>query len=174
MKIVDRFMKIIDPLKWAKKHGMHVGEGVTLSSKNGTTFGSEPYLIFLDDYVRLSGGVSFITHDGGLHSIRDMDKYRDVVAFGAIHVGEKSFIGYKTIIMPGVKIGKRCIIGAGSIVTKDIPDYSIAVGVPAKVIGNTIDYADKMLLRTQTTYDTKMLKDDKRKYLESLAEIGII
>lgn len=61
---------------------------------------------------------AFITHDGGLHSICDMDKYRDVVALGAIHVGEKTFIGYKIIIMLGVKIGKRCIIGAKLIITK--------------------------------------------------------
>ena len=61
MRWFDRITKIIDPLKWAKQHGMHVGKGVTLSSKNGTTFGSEPYLIFLGDYVRLSGGVFYNT-----------------------------------------------------------------------------------------------------------------
>ena len=117
-------------------------------------------------------GGAFITHDGGIHSIRDLEKYKDVVAFGSIHVGERSFIGYKTIIMPRVKIGKRCIIGAGAIVTKDIPDFSIAVEVPAKVIGNTMDYADKMLLKAQSTYDTKALKKDKYNYLVSLAEKG--
>ncbi len=56
MKIFDCLLRLIDPLRWAKKHGMHVGKGVTLVSKNNTTFGSEPYLIWLDDYVRLSGG----------------------------------------------------------------------------------------------------------------------
>lgn len=38
------------------------------------------------------------------------------------------------MVMPGVTIGKKCVIGAGAIVTKDIPDYSIAVGNPARVI----------------------------------------
>ena len=59
MKIFDCLLRLIDPLRWAKKHGMHVGKGVTLVSKNNTTFGSEPYLIWLDDYVRLSGGGVF-------------------------------------------------------------------------------------------------------------------
>ena len=44
------------------------------------------------------------------------------------------WVGEKVIIMPGVTIGDRSIIGAGAIVTRDIPPYSIAVGNPAKVI----------------------------------------
>ncbi|MBM6879749.1 acyltransferase [[Clostridium] spiroforme] len=51
-----------------------------------------------------------------------------------VKIKEGSWIGEKAIILPGVEIGKKCIIGAGSVVTKSIPDYSIAVGNPAKVI----------------------------------------
>ncbi|OCS29366.1 hypothetical protein CFVLMG6570_09655 [Campylobacter fetus subsp. venerealis LMG 6570 = CCUG 33900] len=51
-----------------------------------------------------------------------------------ITIGDDTWIGANTTILPGVKIGKFCIIGAGSIVTKDVDDFSIAVGVPAKVI----------------------------------------
>ena len=50
----------------------------------------------------------------------------------AIH--DDVWIGARVIILPGVTIGRGCIIGAGSIVTKDIPEYSIAAGNPAKVI----------------------------------------
>ena len=49
-------------------------------------------------------------------------------------IGDDVWIGRRVIIMPGVKIGTGCIIGAGAVVTKDIPDYSVAGGVPAKVI----------------------------------------
>jgi acetyltransferase-like isoleucine patch superfamily enzyme len=49
-------------------------------------------------------------------------------------IEEESHIGANSVILAGVKIGKRCQIGAGSVVTKDIPSYSIAVGNPAKVI----------------------------------------
>lgn len=49
-------------------------------------------------------------------------------------IGNDVWIGRRVIIMPGVTIGDGCIIGAGAVVTKDIPDYSVAVGVPAKVI----------------------------------------
>ncbi len=51
-----------------------------------------------------------------------------------VNIGDGCWIGEKVCILPGVNIGKKCIIGAGSVVTKSIPDYSIAVGNPAKVI----------------------------------------
>ena len=51
-----------------------------------------------------------------------------------IAIGEDSWIGAGAIIMPDVTIGKCCIIGAGAVVTHDIPNYSVAVGVPARVI----------------------------------------
>lgn len=54
--------------------------------------------------------------------------------FKRISIGNDVWIGIKVIIMGGVQIGNGVIIGAGSIVTKDIPDYAIAVGVPAKII----------------------------------------
>lgn len=49
-------------------------------------------------------------------------------------IGEDSHIGANSVVLAGVQIGKRCQIGAGSVVTKNIPDYSVAVGNPAKII----------------------------------------
>jgi acetyltransferase-like isoleucine patch superfamily enzyme len=49
-------------------------------------------------------------------------------------IGEFSWIGRNVIILPGVTIGKGCVVGAGSIVTKDIEDFSIVAGVPARLI----------------------------------------
>lgn len=49
-------------------------------------------------------------------------------------IGNDVFIGIGAKILPGVKIGNNCIIGANSVVTKDIPDYCVAVGIPAKII----------------------------------------
>lgn len=50
------------------------------------------------------------------------------------HIGDDVWIGRNAIIMPGVKIGKGAIVGAGAVVTKDVVDYSIVGGVPAKII----------------------------------------
>ncbi len=51
-----------------------------------------------------------------------------------ITIGNDIWIGRRVMIMPGVNIGDGCVIGAGAVVTKDIPPYSVAGGVPAKVI----------------------------------------
>lgn len=53
-----------------------------------------------------------------------------------VRIGNDVWIGDRVIILPGVEIGDGCIIGAGSVVTHSIPPYSIAAGVPAKVIKN--------------------------------------
>jgi len=50
---------------------------------------------------------------------------------GRCKIGDLTFIGTGAIILPGVKIGNNCIIAAGSVVTKDVPDYSLVAGVPA-------------------------------------------
>ena len=55
-------------------------------------------------------------------------------AFRPPEVGEGSWIGARVTLLPGVKIGRYCVIGAGAVVTKDIPDYAVAAGVPARVI----------------------------------------
>ena len=59
----------------------------------------------------------------------------DLVKKGqTVTIGDCSYIGINAIIVGNVKIGKYCVIGANSVVTKDIPDYSVAVGSPAKII----------------------------------------
>lgn len=52
---------------------------------------------------------------------------------GTVHIGEGSWLGVGVAVM-GANIGKHCVIGANAVVTKDIPDYSVAVGIPAKII----------------------------------------
>lgn len=51
-----------------------------------------------------------------------------------LKIGDGSWIGTHVAIIGDVHIGKNCVIGANSVVTKDIPDYSVAVGIPAKII----------------------------------------
>ena len=67
---------------------------------------------------------------------------------GAVVIGEGSWIGTKATIIGSVKIGKHCVIGANSVVTKDIPDFSVAVGSPAKVI-KRYDFERKEWIKCQ-------------------------
>lgn len=54
--------------------------------------------------------------------------------YAPIVIKDGAHIGIGSIIMPGVTIGKGAVIGAGAVVTKDVPDYCVAVGVPARVV----------------------------------------
>lgn len=60
--------------------------------------------------------------------------FRPLVSKGPVIIGDNVWIGAKSSIMPGVRIGKGAIIGAGSVVTKDIPPYAVAAGAPARIV----------------------------------------
>jgi acetyltransferase-like isoleucine patch superfamily enzyme len=62
------------------------------------------------------------------------------------YIGKNTFIGVGAIILPGVNIGDEVIIGAGAVVTKDIPSNTIAVGNPARVIKSGISMDNKAIL----------------------------
>lgn len=51
-----------------------------------------------------------------------------------VRIGAGSFIGTHSVILPNITIGRSCVVGAGSVVTSDLPDYCVAAGIPARVI----------------------------------------
>lgn len=124
-----------------RKQGGTIGNGCEIHDT--VSFGSEPYLITIGNNVRIGSNVHFTTHDGGVWVIRKLGWDKECDLFGKITIGDNTHIGTNVIIMPGVNIGKNCIIGCGAVVTKDIPDNSIAVGVPAKVISTIEQYYEK-------------------------------
>ena len=100
-------------LKLAIADGMKVGKN--FSDMGGGSYGSEPYLITIGDNVRFSYQVCLITHDGGTWAFRHDEKYKDVTSFGKIVIDDGTFIGARATIMPGVHIGKNCVIGVGAV-----------------------------------------------------------
>jgi acetyltransferase-like isoleucine patch superfamily enzyme len=78
-----------------------------------------------------------------------------------VTIGEYSFIGTSSILLPGATIGRGCIIGAGSVVNGNIPDYAIATGNPIQIIGDTRERdLNKFgnLIDETKYYDPKVLK----------------
>ncbi len=127
-----------------REQGVRVGKGTRIVSKDvGGTFGSEPYLVRLGNNCSMAAGVRFITHDGGVWALRN--KHPKLDCFAPIEIKDNVIVGMNTIIMMGVTIGPNCVIGAGSIVTKDIPPNTVAAGVPAKVIMTLDEYEKKKL-----------------------------
>lgn len=85
--------------------------------------------IVIGDDVHIAPNVKF--HAAG-HDLTDLVRHTgaDIV------VGDGAWIGASSIVLPGVKIGEHSVVGAGSVVTSDVPPGKIAVGVPARVIGD--------------------------------------
>ena len=64
---------------------------------------------------------------------------------GRVVIGRDVWLGARVMVMPGVTIGDGCVVGAGSVVTSDLPTEAIAVGTPARVVGNRRDTADQQV-----------------------------
>lgn len=99
-------------------------------------FPMDPKLLLIHNNVTIAANVTFCTHDAIRHVYMNIDNKNYAMSRGAIEIMDNVFIGVGTIILPNVRIGKNCIIAAGSVVTKNVPDNSIVAGNPAKVIGN--------------------------------------
>jgi acetyltransferase-like isoleucine patch superfamily enzyme len=78
-------------------------------------------------------GCTLLAHDASLHHA-----FNRLTYFAPIVIGDNCFIGYQSVILPGVTIHDNCIVGAGSVVTHDVPANSVVAGNPARVI-KTID-----------------------------------
>jgi acetyltransferase-like isoleucine patch superfamily enzyme len=92
--------------------------------------------IVIEDNVSLAAFSSIIDseHTWGSRSTHALD--RDVKGT-AIHVGEGTFIAERAAILAGARIGKQCFIGANTVVKSQVPDYSIVLGVPGRIVGST-------------------------------------
>lgn len=124
-----------------KAQGVDLGERCEVFPN--VSFGTEPYLVHIGNHVRITAGVKFITHDGGVWVLREILKNPDIDLFGRINIGDNVMIGVGATIMPGVTIGNNCIVASEAVVTKDVPDNSIVGGVPARVIESISNYEIK-------------------------------
>ena len=110
-----------------------IGENCSINHNNIFQAGKRVATITLGNNVLTAANVMFIAYRHGYEDPNVPIMYQDCYD-ASIVVGDDVWIGHGVTILPGVNIGKGCIIGAGAVVNKDLPDYSIAVGVPAKVI----------------------------------------
>lgn len=117
-------------------------------------FPSDPEYISIGKNVMIATNVLFINHDMNCFMLNNLYKTNEYkFSYGCIEIGDNCSIGSNVIILPNVRIDNNCIIGAGAIVCRDIPDNSISVGVPVKVVGSFDDYAKKRILQKTKTLE---------------------
>lgn len=90
--------------------------------------------VTIGDHVLMASDISIISHNHGINP-EEVTPYMDqTLQIAPIVIGDNCWLGDKVVVTAGVTIGKGCVVGSNSVVTHDIPDYSIAVGAPARVI----------------------------------------
>ena len=114
--------------------GCHVGIDVFIGDHVRIDSG-HANLIYIGDHTHITGGCRLLCHQRNLLHYRIGDDAAKLpYKLGEIHIGQGVMIGMESLIMPGVTIGDGAIIGAYSLITKDIPAWTIATGRPAKVV----------------------------------------
>jgi maltose O-acetyltransferase len=123
-------------IKLMQKRGLQLGKNVYIGTPAMIDH-QYCWLISIGNNCIIAPGVFILAHDT---STKNSTRFGKI---GKVTIGSRSYIGVHTTILPGVNIGHDVIIGAGSVVTKDIPNNSVAVGNPAIVIMSTLEFSER-------------------------------
>lgn len=139
--------------KGKENHGLELGENVYVG--RNTILSCKEGSIWIDDYCNISANCSLVSETeirlgkfcflaghcylvaGGNHSFDDPDKpimFQPSISKGGIVVGEDVWLGAGVIILDGVTIGRGSVVGAGAVVTRSLPEFSVALGSPARKV----------------------------------------
>lgn len=139
---------------------VYVGLGGEFSGREGLT---------IADHVIIGPRVTIMTSMHNHRSARFIP-YDEIELLNPVEIGVASWIGFGAIIMPGIVLGKGCIVGAGSVVTESFPDGSIVAGNPAKIVGTR----DMQIFTSHLANDRTYLKNkfsDKLEKVERMSNV---
>ena len=138
----DRFCKYL------ATRGVQIGGGNHIDPKSSLIDLSRPSLISIGSGCYMNDNFTILTHDWVTKVFLNSDR-EFLNSSGRVTIGNNVSFGQNVMILKGVTIGDNCFIGAGSIVTKDIPANSIAVGAPCKVVMTLEEYYLKRLVKSE-------------------------
>lgn len=117
--------------------GATIGEGVFIGANVVIDEGFAP-LLTIEDGVVISDRVVIMLHDSALNNVCGLP-----IKVGRVTLSKNAYVGVNATILCGVTIGQRALVGAGSVVVKDIPDETVAFGCPAQVQGTLKDFRER-------------------------------
>jgi maltose O-acetyltransferase len=151
---------------------MHIGDGVLLPASSWID-SSHCFLISIGDWCGFGEECAILAHDA------QMDEFLDAARIGRVVIHESCHFGARTLILPGVEIGPRTIVGANSVISKSLPPDTVCAGAPAKVICSLEEYLskhrDQIAARPKfqyTEYDVNVLTPQRRAELVAAVESG--
>ncbi len=123
-----------------RRQGMKVGDHCRILIR---TMPTEPFLVSIGNHCTITQGVILLTHDGGTWIFTG--EMPSLQRFGRIDIGDNCFIGIRAIVMPNIRIGPNSVVGAGAVVTRDVPPNTVVAGCPAVPICTTDEYREKLV-----------------------------
>ena len=178
LRVVARIRDGLDDLRRRKRWerlrslGMEIGTDVFLPDSTWID-ANHCYLISIGDHCGFGEGCVLLAHDA------QMDEYLDAARLGRIVIHASCHIGTRTVVLPGVEIGPRTIVGAGSVVTKSLPANSVCAGNPARVLCSLEEYLARHRERLATArtfeyahYDINVLTPERRAELVAACAAG--
>lgn len=159
--------------RWAhyRALGMHLGQGVNLPASTWIDT-SACYAISIGDWCGFGEQCLILSHDA------QMDEFLDAGLVAKVTIHESCHFGSRTVILPGVEVGPRTIVGANSVVSRSLPPETVCAGTPAKVICTLDEYLSRHQRRMAagrafawTDYNSAELTAERRQeLLAALAE----
>ena len=105
--------------------GTYIGRHLYLTCTDSITIGER---CVLSDYVYLTD----LAH--GIDPFRGSILHQPLESKGPVVIGDGCFLGFRSVVLPGVSLGEHCVVGANAVVTRSFPAYSMVAGAPARVI----------------------------------------
>ena len=136
-------------VRYLSKNGVHFTGTPNYIAHSAYFDGQGLDRITIGDEVVISREVMLLTHDysveNALHAVGHGSVDRHIKVDGSISIGDNTFIGARAALLPGTAIGNDCIVGACAVVKGVVPDDSVAVGNPARIIKKTSDFGEFLL-----------------------------
>lgn len=155
------------------KHGLRVGTNFSYG-KDCFFDPSFCFLIEIGDNVTLSTRVHILAHDASIK------KHLNYSKVGKVKISDNCFVGANVTILPNVEMGENSIIGAGSVVTKDVPAEEVWAGVPARKICSLQEYLDKIEEKEYKRFDGRYMvgrgitEEMKEEIMKEINESGYV
>jgi maltose O-acetyltransferase len=136
--VKDRVDRVRLERRWRQLRalGMHIGNDVNLPASTQIDV-SHCFLISIGDHCGFGEECVILAHDA------QMDEFLDAARIGRVVIHESCHIGIRSVILAGVEIGPRTIVGAHSVVSKSLPPDTVCAGSPAKVICSLDEYLER-------------------------------